>query len=122
MIMDNFTVSVNLTRLKNAGFAELKGKTGQKNCIVIPVDDNPEIKVSSGEGYLNMVAFQKKESDQYGNTHLIKGSWPKELREKMTKEERFAQPIIGNMRPMGAESQQQDTGYESVSDDEDLPF
>lgn len=120
--MDNLTISVALTKLKNAGFAELKGKTGQKRCVVIPVEDNPEIKEISGEAYLNLIGFPKKEADKYGNTHLVKGSWPKELRDKMTQDEKYAQPILGNVKVQGVPHPAENTGYEPVADDDDLPF
>lgn len=121
--MDNFTISVALTKMKNAGFADLKGKDGTKRCIVIPVEDNPEISESSGNAYLNIIAFHRKEPDKFGNTHLLKGSWPKELREKMTTEEKFAQPIIGNLKPQNARfTESESQSYESPEDDGDLPF
>ena len=40
---NNFTISVNLQKMKNAGLFTIQGKTGKKRCICIPVDDNPEI-------------------------------------------------------------------------------
>ena len=63
---------------------------------------------------------------QYGDTHLLKGDVPKEVYEQWTEEQRQAQPILGNVRPIGPK-QQAVTGSVDMNAPEgqqqdDLPF
>lgn len=85
---NNFTISVNLQRLKNAGLVTISGKTGKKRCVCIPVDDNPEIFVGEKGIYLGMVAIERKEVGEHNETHIVKGNLPKEVRDAMSEEER----------------------------------
>lgn len=96
-----------------------------KRCLVIPVDDNPNVFLGEKGCYLNFTAVEVQ-NPQYGDTHLVKADIPREQYERMTEQERQAQPIFGNVRPIkprempvsgqtaldGAEGQPQD----------DLPF
>lgn len=47
--------------------------------------------------YLDLSAFALREP-KYDQTHLVKQSLPKEVREKMSKEELDAMPILGGMK------------------------
>lgn len=117
--MDTFTISLNLLKFKNAGTANIKDRSGDtKKCVVIPLDDNPELFQGNSGLYLNLIAFAKTEADQYGNTHMVKGNLPKDMREKMTKDERFAQPILGNMKPLNTAG----IDYSNSLDPGDLPY
>lgn len=76
--------TINLARLSNVGIMNIKGKTGTKKCVVIPIDDNDiyikvEEKTSQqGQKYiskkysLGVAIYEKREPDQYGNTHYAK--------------------------------------------------
>lgn len=92
----NYSIRINLTKLKGAALFALKGK----RYVAIPVDDNKEISVGSKNIYLNLVALPLKEEGKYGDTHLVKGSFDRETSEAMTQEERYAQPILGNLAPL----------------------
>lgn len=120
----NYGIHINLLKLRNAFMRNFTGKTTTKRCIVIPVDDNPEMFLGEKGCYINFTAFEVTNS-QYGDSHLVKGDLPKEKREKMTQEERDAMPILGNMRPI-ARSSMPVTGYATMTDtegqDDDLPF
>lgn len=75
-------------------------------CIVIPIEKNHLFKSDKGNVYLDIVAFEQKvpQTDKDGaitQTHLVKQSLPKEIREKQTKEEKMAQPIIGSLCILG---------------------
>lgn len=75
-------------------------------CIVIPIEKNHLFKSDKGNVYLDIVAFEQKvpQTDKDGGitqTHLVKQSLPKEIREKQTKEEKMAQPIIGSLCILG---------------------
>ena len=112
---NNFTISVNLQKLKNAGLVTINGKTGKKRCVCIPVDDNPEIYVGEKGIYLGLVALERKEVSEHNETHIVKGNMPKEVREAMSEEERKGLPIIGSVRAIGQAAPQTEV-------EGDLPF
>ena len=79
---------------------------------------------SEKDVYLNITAFAT-DSQQYGDTHMLKPNLPKEVREQMTDEQRRQQPILGNMRPLRQEvqSQGQPLSEEALDQqNDDLPF
>ena len=120
----DYSMKVNLTQLNGAFLKELTGRTATKRCIIIPVDDNPSMFVGEKGVYLNIAAFAN-ENPQYGDTHMLKPNLPKEVREQMTDDQRRAQPILGNMRPMRQELQTQGQPIAAESRDQqqdDLPF
>lgn len=97
--MQNFGIRLDLLRLQGAFTRNLKGKTATKRCVIIPIDDNPGMFLGEKGCYLNLSAFETQ-GNQYGDTHLVKPDLPKEIRERMTEEQRRAVPILGNMRPI----------------------
>ncbi len=122
MEKSNFGIRVDLLKMKNAFMRNIVGKTSTKRCIVIPIDDNKEMFLSEKGCYLNLSAYAVSNS-QYGDTHLIKGDLPKEVREAMTQEERNALPIYGNMRPIKAQTMAVTESVDMGNDGQgDLPF
>ena len=122
---NNYGIRIDLLKLKNAFMKNLTGRTTTKRCLIIPVDDNDSIYLGEKGCYLNMSAFEVS-NPQYGDTHVIKGDIPKEVRERMTDEQRNAIPILGNMRPIRPQ-QMQVTGSVAMDAPEghpqdDLPF
>ena len=123
---NNFGIKVDLLKLQGACMKNLTGRSGQpKHCIIIPVDDNDSMFLGEKGCYLSLSAFETQ-NNQYGDTHLVKPDVPKEIRERMTDEQRNAIPILGNMRPMGPQ-QMQVTGNVDVNapdgqQQDDLPF
>lgn len=122
---NNIGIKINLQALQGAFLKNLTGKTATKRCLIIPVDDNPAMFIGEKGTYLNLVGVEVK-NPQYGDTHLLKGDLPKEVYEAMTEEQRNAQPILGNVRPIGPK-QQAVTGSVSMDAPEgqpqdDLPF
>lgn len=127
--MDNYGIRIDLKKFRNAGLATIAGRTGKKKCIVISVEpeDNPEIFVGEKCVYLSLVAFTKRETGKNGETHIIKGSIPKDVREAMSEEERRAQPIFGDMKPVERRSYvpgqpAPEVAAEPADDDDDLPW
>ena len=125
MASNNIGIKVNLQALNGAFLKNLTGKTATKRCLIIPVDDNPAMFIGEKGTYLNLVGVEVK-NPQYGDTHLLKGDVPKEVYEQWTEEQRQAQPILGNVRPIGPK-QQTVTGSVSMDAPEgqqqdDLPF
>lgn len=121
----NYGIRIDLLRLQNAFMRNLTGKTSTKRCIVIPVDDNPSMFLGEKGCYLNAVAYETA-NRQFGDTHFLKPDMPKEVRDRMTEDERAALPILGNMRPVKP-AQMPVTGNISADStdgqaDDDLPF
>lgn len=126
----NFGIKLNALKYKNAGVASLKGSTATKKCLVIPIEDNNFFVSTNEDGtpkavYLDLSAFALREP-KYDQTHLVKQSLPKEVREKMSKEELDAMPILGGMKAFESVSNNAaDTcNAPTVSADnvDDLPF
>ncbi len=120
MEKQNYSIRLDLKKLKEAFVYNFKGKTATRKCIVIPVDNNPAIYVGEKCAYLNLNAFEVT-NPQYDDTHAISESLPKEVREAMSEEERRNMPIVGNMRPFKSQ-QMQASGTVTVGDGDDCPF
>lgn len=121
----NFGIRLDLLKLSNAFMKNLTGRTATKRCLIIPVDDNDSIFLGEKGCYLNLTAFEVN-NPQYDDTHIIKGNLSKEVRERMTEEQRNALPILGNMRPIKP-AQMQVNGSINMDAQEgdnmdDLPF
>ena len=120
--MSNFSIKVNLLKVKSAFLTNIKGAQETKRCLVIPFDSTDLYEGEKGI-YLDLAAFEMREP-KHAETHLIKVSLKKEIYEKMTEEERNAQPIIGGMKPFIAAKAEVNTTAEAVAGGEgdDLPF
>lgn len=101
----------------------VKGKVGQVECLIIPIEKN---KLFNGEKgvYLDIVAFELKEPKEGSrDTHLVKQSFSKEAREKMSEEELKSLPILGNLSVSGGTPQQETVSpTTTLGSDDDLPF
>ena len=119
---NNLGIKIDALKFKGAFMRNLTGKTATKRCLIIPVDDNANIFLGEKGCYMNFTAVEVQ-NPQYGDTHLIKGDIPKEVYEKMSDEERNAQPIFGNVRPIKPREMAV-TGSISMDEEQldDLPF
>lgn len=120
----NFSIRIDLLKIKGAFMRNLKGKQETKRCLIIPVDDADGFYVGEKGCYLNMAAIEMQEP-KYKDTHFIKPELPKEQRETMTEEELHAVPIIGSLHPI--EAKQATMNVQGTIDgndfeDNDLPF
>lgn len=131
--MENFQIKQNLLKFNNAFVMTIKGKTGQKQCVCIPIEDN-NLFVSADDNlkakavYADIYANQYEPGkSQYGDTHYLRLSVPKEIRDKMTEEQRQAIPYLGNMKPSQyvapQSSEVEAPTYSTPEEDlDDLPF
>lgn len=127
--MANYSIKLDLKKMKEAGLVNIKGKDGRtRKCVVIPTDVNHEIYVGNKGIYLNLTAIETKEVSKFGDSHFIKGSIDKEAFESMSKEERDSQPILGNMKPLERKVQEMqaasipDSAVSVADEEDDLPF
>jgi len=132
--------SINLARLSNVGIMNVKGKTGTKKCVVIPIEDNDiyinvkEKTAMDGSKYeskiyaLGCEVYEKREADQYGNTHYAKCSVSKNYIESHTQEQVDARNKIylGDFKPVEIPSSNQASSIVAptaeASEQDDLPF
>jgi hypothetical protein len=103
---------------------KMKAKSGEIECLVIPIAENNLFRGEKGI-YLDLIAFElatKKEGSK--DTHLVKQSFSKEVREKFTEEQLKQMPIIGNLSVWGVENSQSEpiTSSQPIDENDDLPF
>ena len=130
--MGSFLGKINFLKLKNACVISVNGNTGQKKGVFIPIEDN-NIFVSTDDSnkakgaYLKFAVFEAQPPGKFGDTHMIKQSFDRNARSKMSDEEKRAMPILGNMKPMEFYGETQESEYSADSmtqkrDDDSLPF
>ena len=128
--MGNFQGKLDFLKFKNSCVISVKGKTGEKKGVFVPIEDN-DIFVTTDENnkakgaYFNFAVFENKQVGKYGDTHMIKQSIGKDARSKMSDEEKRAIPILGNMKPMEFQNAAQTVEAPfapSVQEEDDLPF
>lgn len=128
--MGNFQGKLDFLKFKNSCVISVKGKSGAKKGVFVPIEDNG-LFVTTDENnkakgaYFNFAVFENKQVGKYGDTHMIKQSLDKDIRSKMSEEEKRAMPILGNMKPM--ELQNASQAVEApvaplVQEEDDLPF
>ena len=103
MEKENYGIKVNALKYHNSGIMNIKGRTGTKRCLVVPIEENHLFVSANDDGspkavYLDLNAFALREP-KYDQTHLVKQSLPKDVRESMPKERLDAMPILGGMKP-----------------------
>ena len=102
----------------------IKGKTTTKQCLCIPIDGSGLFLGKQG-CYLNLTAIEMQ-NPQYNDTHCLKVSHDRAVYERMTDEQRAAQPIVGGLhelkkKPQAAVDLSANNPY-MVGAEEDLPF
>lgn len=126
----NYGIKCNALKYQNAGVMSIQGKTGTKRCLVIPIEDNHLFVSANADGspkavYLDFNAYYLREP-KYDQTHLVKQSLPKEVRESMSKEQLDAMPIFGGMTPFNNvpvnAATTCDAPLATAQNDDDLPF
>ena len=103
----------------------ISGKTGAVECLVIPIEKN-KLFIGDKGVYLDLIAFEldpaKRKTDSK-DTHLLKQSFSKEVREAMGEEELKALPILGNLQVWGDYVESEPTSSVELQDEtSDLPF
>lgn len=115
---------LNLAKLTHV-LMNKKGKGGKDvKGLFIPIEQNHLFEGKDGNVYLDLIAFDLKEPKD-NQTHLVKQSLPKDVRDKMSKEEQNDQPIIGSLNTsMGRKEEPNNAAGKGVVVDEndDLPF
>lgn len=94
--MGNISVKLNLAQLKHVK-REMTGKNGDKvEVLIIPIKEN-ELFVGEKGVYLDITAIEiKNKVGDSKDTHLLKQSFPKEMYDAMSEEQKQSYPILGN--------------------------
>lgn len=120
--MGNISIKLNLAGLTHATRIE-KGQSGDVECIIIPIAKNNLFKGEKGL-YLDITAIEIKDRSKFAadqkDTHLLKQSYPKEMYDAMSEEEKRAKPILGNAIVWNGTSEAQLAP--PISEGDDLPF
>lgn len=119
--MTNYSLKIDILKLRGSFLANIKGKTATKKCFVIPVD-SPDLYEGEKTLSIDMIAWELQ-NPKYEDTHMIKVSIKKEVYDAMTKEEKDKLQIIGNLRTFAA--QHSTLPVNSSADPEsidDIPF
>lgn len=132
--MENFQQKLNLLKFNKAFTMPVRGKNSVKQCVCIPIEDNylfvsadDNLKAKAVYADINVNQYENGKS-QFGDTHYLRLAVPKEIREKMTDDERKAVPYLGNMKPSQMQQAQSaelpiNRAYSIPEEDlEDLPF
>jgi len=95
--MSRISTNLNLLQL-HAVRKMITGQLGPVECLVIPIEKN---KLFVGEKgiYINLIGFEidpEKRNADSKDTHLVKQSFKKEVREAMGEDELKSLPILGN--------------------------
>lgn len=125
----NYNVKLNLMRFKNACVITVKGKNASKRGVFIPIEDN-NMFISADDdlnvkgAFVDGIAWENKQVGKYGDTHSIRQSLPKEVRDKMSEEELLSIPYFGNMKPYELTDKANSVAAPVVEPDpaDDLPF
>ena len=120
--MSRITGKLNLMNLV-ATRKILTGQSGPTECLVIPIEMN-RLFVGKEGVYLDLIAFDfESKNKENKDTHLIKQSFSKEVREAMTEEQLKALPILGNLQVWGEKAEAEAVSDMTVQDEkDDLPF
>lgn len=131
MAKNHLRVSVDPMKMKCGIMSVKSPKTGvTKKCLILPIEENDFFNKVGDDGKITIrMTFDVWENDnvsQYGDTHLVKLSHSKEWNEHHTDEQKKAEPILGNARPIVLKTVEQvnipaaEVAAEESTDD--LPF
>lgn len=122
--MSRISGKLNLLNL-HGSVKMIKGKSGMVECLVIPLELNNLFKGEKGI-YLDIIAFEidlAKRNAESKDTHLIKQSFSKDIRDLMSEEDMKKLPILGNLQVWNERQESESvSSTETLKDEDDLPF
>jgi hypothetical protein len=123
--MSRISGKLNLLNLHGA-VKMIPGKMGPVECVVIPLEKNKLFKGEKGI-YLDLIAFEiahDKRREGSKDTHLVKQSFSKEVRESMTEEQIKSLPILGSLQAWDESFTESEpvSSSTTLGEDDDLPF
>ena len=116
--MSNYSIKIDCSKLKGAFIRQFNGKTGEKRCVCIPIEEVNGMYEGEKGVYLNITATAMKEP-RFADTHYIKPNIDKDVYQSLSEDERKSIPIIGGMHEM---MQKNKSAIREANNDDDLPF
>lgn len=96
----NFTAKIDISKISGAFACKIQGKNSSKNCICIPTDATGVFVGSKGV-YIDLRISELAEDKQrYEDTHIVRQSFPKDMYEQLSEDDRRSIPLLGGMRPI----------------------
>lgn len=101
----------------------IQGELGPVECVVIPVEKN-KLFIGKNGVYLDLIAFEiNNKKSESKDTHLLKQSFSKEVREAMSEQELKDLPILGGLQVWDGQTEAEPVSTMAVQDEtSDLPF
>lgn len=102
----------------------ITGAAGPVECIVIPIQKN-KLFVGEKGVYLDLIAFEidPAKRKEKGDSHLLKQSFSKEIREAMTEQELKDLPILGGLQVWDGQAEAEPVSEMGIQNEIDpLPF
>jgi len=122
--MSRISGKLNLLQL-HAVVKMITGQAGPVECLVIPIAKNCLFTGDKGI-YLDIVGFEIDPAKRNANskdTHILKQSFSKEVREAMTEDELRSLPILGNLQVWDGTSSAEPVSSSDLQPENDpLPF
>ncbi|MFA5196099.1 MAG: hypothetical protein WC401_09915 [Bacteroidales bacterium] len=122
--MSRISGKINLMQL-HAIRKMISGTAGPVECLVIPIEKN-KLFVGEKGVYLDLVAFEidpAKRNIESNDSHLLKQSFSKEIRQLMSDKELKDMPILGSLRVWNDHMSSESISSNTVQDEKDpLPF
>jgi len=123
-VMSRISGKLNLLQLHGV-VKMIQGQLGLVECLVLPLAKNKLFKGEKGI-YLDIIAFEidpSKRNEDRKDTHIIKQSFSKEIRESMTEDQLREIPILGSLQIWsGYEEQEPLSSPKTLDELSDLPF
>jgi len=119
--MSRISGKINLMNLR-AQLRMMKGQEKDIECLIIPISANKLFKGDKGV-YLDLIGFEiEKPIEGSKDTHLVKQSFNKEIRDQMTNDELMALPILGNLRIWESGTDEPVNNMNVEGEENDLPW
>ena len=94
--MANYTLKLDLLKIRNSFVDETKDKNGvEKKCLVIPIEDS-DLFLGEKGCYLSLAIYETSAS-RFGETHFVKQKYSKEFLKRMPQEFSKNTPYFGNL-------------------------
>lgn len=107
--MEKFSISLQLNAFSGSKVLNLNLEGGEKRCVVIPIDEYM-FQTANGGIWVEISAFPRQ-TNKFNQTHYLKRHLPKQVTDKMTKDEIFALPFLGSVKPL-QQNQLPNQGYQ----------
>jgi hypothetical protein len=120
--MSRISGKINLLQL-HAVRKMINGQAGLVECLVIPIEKN-RLFIGDKGVYLDLIAFEiEKPKTDSKDTHLVKQSFSKEVRESIGEDELKKMPILGNLQVWSESTESTPVSSNEIQNElSDLPF